>query len=246
MSPPNRGWSASSSLSKVCVTTPEMKRNMTTKALCLSRKLISSLSPSVGGYKYKMSPKSINSCIFWLIIELFVGLAPSWRTITCQPTEILDSIAFHIDSKSALLSFAISCRRMYGIVFRRHFNYRIIRCKVSSISVWTHLIVHRSLVRNVRRLEIFDERSIEASSVPSGYQPPTPISNLPTMNLSCMRNKSDISSQHWSGCRYPNPSLGLVTILQYPLIMSGPRSSSVMLSRRLRLMTISCSIHALQ
>ena len=132
-------------------------------------KLISSLSSRVGGCKYKMSPQEHKLSLHLLtIIEPFVGLAPSRRTITCQPTEILDSIAFHIDSKRDLLSFAVSCRRMYGIVFPRHFNYRTIRCKVSSISVWNHLIVHRSLARNVRRLEILDERSTEASSVPSG------------------------------------------------------------------------------
>jgi hypothetical protein len=38
-------------------------------------------------------------------------------------------------------------------------EYRHIRCKVSSLSVWNHLMVHRSLARNVRRLEILDERA---------------------------------------------------------------------------------------
>jgi hypothetical protein len=73
-----------------------------------------------------------------------------------------------VESKRDLLSFALSCRRMHAIVFPRHFDYRKIRCKVSSIRVWNHLIVHRSLARNVRWLEILDERSAEPETVPSG------------------------------------------------------------------------------
>jgi hypothetical protein len=102
------------------------------------------------------------------IVEPFVGLSPSRRTITRQPTEILDSIVFHVDSKSDLLSLGLTCHRLHSVIFPRHYEYRLIRCKVSSISVWNHLVVHCSLARNVRRLEIIDERSTETEVIPPG------------------------------------------------------------------------------
>lgn len=133
-------------------------------------KLLGSLSSRIGGCQYKLTPEEHKLSIHLLnIVEPFVGSAPSRRTlITRQPTEILDAIVFHVDSKQDLFSLALSCQRMHGIVIPRHLDYRIIRCKVSSISVWNHLIVHRSLAKNVRRLDILDERSTEPEMVPSG------------------------------------------------------------------------------
>ncbi|KAJ7496624.1 hypothetical protein FB451DRAFT_1335121 [Mycena latifolia] len=123
-------------------------------------KILGSLPSRIGGCQFKLTPDEHKLSLHLLnIVEPFVGLAPSRRTITRQPTEILDSIAFHVDSKRDLLSLALSCQRMHDIVFPRHFHYRHIRCKVSSLSVWNHLMVHRSLARNVRRLEILDERA---------------------------------------------------------------------------------------
>ncbi|KAJ7180580.1 hypothetical protein C8R46DRAFT_1069873 [Mycena filopes] len=123
-------------------------------------KILGSLPSRIGGCQFKLTPDEHKLSLHLLnIVEPFVGLAPSRRTITRQPTEILDSIAFHVDSKRDLMSLALSCQRMHDIVFPRHFQYRHIRCKVSSLSVWNHLIVHRSLARNVRRLEILDERA---------------------------------------------------------------------------------------
>lgn len=66
------------------------------------------------------------------------------------------------------MALGLSCHRLHSIVFPRHYDYRLIRCKVSSISVWNHLIVNRSLARNVRRLEILDERSNELELIPRG------------------------------------------------------------------------------
>jgi hypothetical protein len=121
---------------------------------------LGSLPSRIGGCQFKLTPEEHKLSLHLLnIVEPFVGLAPSRRTITRQPTEILDSIAFHVDSKRDLLSLALSCQRMHDVVFPRHFQYRHIRCKVSSLSVWNHLMVHRSLARNVRRLEILDERA---------------------------------------------------------------------------------------
>ncbi|KAJ6590168.1 hypothetical protein DFH09DRAFT_222828 [Mycena vulgaris] len=123
-------------------------------------KILGSLPSRIGGCQFKLTSDEHKLSLHLLnIVEPFVGLAPSRRTITRQPTEILDSIAFHVDSKRDLLSLALSCQRMHDIVFPRHFQYRHIRCKVSSLSVWNHLMVHRSLARNVRRLEILDERA---------------------------------------------------------------------------------------
>lgn len=132
-------------------------------------KLLGSLPSRIGGCQYKLTPDEHKLSLHLLtIVEPFVGLAPSRRTITRQPTEVLDAIIFHVDSKRDLFSLALSCHRMYDVVVPRHFAYRVIRCRVSSISVWNHLLVNRSLARNVRRLEILDERSSEPEIVPPG------------------------------------------------------------------------------
>ncbi len=133
--------------------------------------LLGSLASRLGGCQYKLSPEEHKLSLHLLtIVEPYVGGAPSQRTlITRQPTEILDAIVFHIDSKQDLLALALSCQRMHGIVVPRHLDYRVLRCKVSSISMWNHLIVNRSLARNVRRLEILDERtSMDALRIPEG------------------------------------------------------------------------------
>lgn len=135
-------------------------------ALNVLLKLLTSLQSRIGGCYLKLTPEEHKLSLHLInIVDPFVGFQPSHRTlITRQPTEILDAIVFHVDSKQDLLSLALSCQRMHTIVIPRHFDYRVIRCKVSSISVWNHLIVHRSLAKNVRRLEILDERSRSASS----------------------------------------------------------------------------------
>lgn len=92
---------------------------------------------------------------------------PSSRGLTRQPTENLDEIVSHVDSKRDLLALALSCKRMHGIIFPRHFEYRVIRCKISNIAVWAHFANNRALASNVRRLEILDERSTENPCVPS-------------------------------------------------------------------------------
>ncbi|KAK1224019.1 hypothetical protein PQX77_013080 [Marasmius sp. AFHP31] len=134
-------------------------------------KLIGSLSSRIGGCQYKLSPEEHKLSLHLLgIVEPFIGSsAPSRRTlITRQPTEILDSIVFHVESRDDLRNLALSCHRMHSIVAPRHIEYRVIRSKVSSISLWNHLIVNRSLAKNVRRLEVMDERSAECEIVPSG------------------------------------------------------------------------------
>lgn len=132
-------------------------------------KLLGALPSRIGGCQFKLTPDEHRLSLHLLtIVEPFVGLEPSRRSITRQPTEVLDSIIFHVDSKRDLLSLSLSCRRMYDVTFPRHFQYRVIKCKVSSISIWNHLIVNRALAKNVRRLEILDERSVEPLVVPPG------------------------------------------------------------------------------
>ncbi|KIJ64613.1 hypothetical protein HYDPIDRAFT_90053 [Hydnomerulius pinastri MD-312] len=132
------------------------------------RKLLGSLVSRVGSCQYKLTTDEHKLSLHLLtIVEPFVGLSPSRRTLTRQPTEILDAIAFHVDSKRDLLALALSCHRMHGVIFPRHYDYRVICAKVSSVRVWNHLIVNRSLARNVRAIEIIDERSSKPLAVPS-------------------------------------------------------------------------------
>lgn len=145
-----------------------------TNALSVLLKLLTSLPSRIGGCQYKLTPAEHKLSLHLVsIIDPFVchglrALAPPQHaqnqpstivTLVNQPTEILDAIIFNIDSRKDLLNVALGCKRLHDVVFPRHFEYRLIRCKVSSISVWNHLILHRSLARNVRRLEILDERS---------------------------------------------------------------------------------------
>jgi len=133
------------------------------------RKLLSLLPTKFGGCQYKMTPEEHKlSMHLLMIVEPFVGATPSRRNISRQPTEILDNISFYVDSKRDLLSLGLTCQRMHSVVFPRHFDYRVVKAKVSSIRVWNHLIVHRGLARHVRRLEIMDERSLESEIIPSG------------------------------------------------------------------------------
>lgn len=142
-------------------------------------KLLSSLSTRIGRCQYKLTPsehalslhlvsildpyvyqgaKTLSNAVSTQVKPTFVGLV-------FQPTEILDKIMSYLDSRQDLLNVALSCKHMHDVVFPRHFEYRVIRCKVSSLSVWNHLITNHGLARNVRKLEIIDERS-SATTIP--------------------------------------------------------------------------------
>ncbi|ESK97444.1 hypothetical protein Moror_17623 [Moniliophthora roreri MCA 2997] len=134
-------------------------------------KLLGSLSSRLGNCQYRMTPEEHKLSLHLLtIVEPFIGSStPTQRTlITRQPTEILDAIVFHVESRRDLLNLGLTCHRMHGIISPRHIDYRVIRCKASSLSLWNHLIVNRSLARNVRRLEVMDERASEREIVPGG------------------------------------------------------------------------------
>ncbi|TFK84030.1 hypothetical protein K466DRAFT_602354 [Polyporus arcularius HHB13444] len=177
-------------------------------ALNVLRKLLSALPSRLGGCQYKLTPEEHKLTLHLLtVVEPFVGLAPcaSRRALARQPTEILDAIAFHIDGKRDLLSLALSCKRLYSIVFPRHFEYRVIKCKASALSVWNHLVVHRSLARNVRRVEILDERAGEAEqAVPS---------DIMTTDTD-MESTDDELALHDKQERFVVSALGRMTALQ--------------------------------
>ncbi|KAG9308872.1 hypothetical protein JVU11DRAFT_11331 [Chiua virens] len=138
------------------------------QAINVLRRLIGSLASRVGGCQYKFSPDEHKVSLHLLtILEPFVGLSLSRRTLTHQPTEILDAIIYHLDSKRDLLSLALSCHRMHAVIFPRHYDYRVICAKASSLSLWNHLIVNRALARNVRVVEIVDERSSKPLILPT-------------------------------------------------------------------------------
>jgi len=143
-------------------------------ALNVLLKLFTSLPSRIGGCQYKLTQAEHALSLYLIsILDPFVyhgarALVPkpvssAPRTspfgLVDQPTEIIDAILFHVDSRKDLLNIGLGCKRLYDIVFPRHYDYRVIRCKVSSISVWNHLVHHRSLARNVRKLEILDERA---------------------------------------------------------------------------------------
>jgi hypothetical protein len=100
------------------------------------------------------------------IIEPFLSSTPSQKNLISQPTEILDEIAFHVETESDLLAFALSCLRMYRVITPRHLEYRLVRAKISSVEVWKHLIDNEPLARGIRRLEVLDARSTEQEIFP--------------------------------------------------------------------------------
>ncbi|KAI0777808.1 hypothetical protein BD413DRAFT_686859 [Trametes elegans] len=148
-------------------------------ALSALRRLLSSLPSRVGGCAYKLAPDEQRLAVHLLaLVEPFVPPAPApactcgaapRRTLVRLPTEILDGIAFFVDARSDLGALAATCRRMRDVVVPRHAEYRLVRCRASAVRVWHHLAVHRALARNVRRVEVLDERApAGAEVVPAG------------------------------------------------------------------------------
>lgn len=86
--------------------------------------------------------------------------------LTRQPTEILDRIAFFVEARGDLMSFGLTCKRLCEVVFPRHWEYRVIRAKVSMVGVWKHLYERTDLAANVRIIEVVDERSNKRVLVP--------------------------------------------------------------------------------
>jgi hypothetical protein len=126
------------------------------------------LLEGIGSSKKGMSPSEHQLTLRLLdIVEPFIGATPYRKELINQPNEVLDEIAFHIDSKRDLLAFALTCDRMYRVIHPRHFEYRVVRARISSTAVWQHLLDNRALARGVRQLEVLDSRSHESEIVPS-------------------------------------------------------------------------------
>lgn len=176
------------------------------------------------------------------IVEPFIGATPYRKELINQPNEVLDEIAFHVDSKRDLLAFALTCERMYRVIHPRHFEYRVIRARITSLAVWQHLVDNRALARGVRQLEILDSRSTDIEITPSqiGDSPEVDplnvhaqrevlflkaIAALPTLTnftWSCSRSLIDVESL-WDtliSCR----SLTSVEILDSSVFSGGPTS----------------------
>jgi hypothetical protein len=83
-----------------------------------------------------------------------------------QPTEILDRITFFVENREDLMNLGLACKRLSEIVFPRHWEYRIIRAKISMVGVWKHLYERSDLAVNVRVIEVVDERSDKRLLVP--------------------------------------------------------------------------------
>ncbi|OJT08254.1 hypothetical protein TRAPUB_793 [Trametes pubescens] len=143
-------------------------------ALTTLRQLLSALPARPGSAQYKFGPDEHRLAVHLLgIVEPFVqDTAPCTCGCTCKarrtlvrlPTEILDAVAFWVDGARDLRALARSRGRVGACG-------RLVRAKASAVRVWHHLVVHRALARNVRRLEVLDERAPAGREVvPAGIR----------------------------------------------------------------------------
>ncbi|KAL1730571.1 hypothetical protein EV714DRAFT_210650 [Schizophyllum commune] len=123
-------------------------------------KLIGALPSRVGAAQYKLTPDEHALTVHLLaIVEPFLSTTPEpRRTITRQPTELLDTIVGYLDAPADLRALALTCRRFHAIVVPRHAQYRVVRAPASALRVWHHLATQRGLAANVRVVEVLDER----------------------------------------------------------------------------------------
>ncbi|KIJ51890.1 hypothetical protein M422DRAFT_43724 [Sphaerobolus stellatus SS14] len=209
--PPSRSRAPAKGARKESPTTPGSSQYDTKDpftALSLLRKLLNNTSR----HGYKMSPDEHKLSLHLLtIVEPFIGNAPmdqdeARRILTRQPNEILDMIAFHVDSRRDLLALAMTCKRLCDVVLPRHLEYRVIHCKPSSDKVWRHLIAHPLLACNVRQLQVMDDRSRDPEIVPSraAEEPDIPLAGLEVhkehqrLIIGALANMSTLASFYWA------------------------------------------------
>ena len=73
------------------------------------RKLVASLPTRLGGCQFKMTMEEQKLAMHLLtIVEPFIGVSQSRRSLLRQPTELLDDIIFQLDSKRDLLNLALT------------------------------------------------------------------------------------------------------------------------------------------
>ncbi|KIJ29178.1 hypothetical protein M422DRAFT_101186, partial [Sphaerobolus stellatus SS14] len=55
------------------------------------------------------------------------------------PFDILDRIAFAIESLEDLLALALTSRQFHTILSPKHLQYRILRCRLNRTEIWNVL-----------------------------------------------------------------------------------------------------------
>ncbi|KAF8877831.1 hypothetical protein CPB84DRAFT_1852537 [Gymnopilus junonius] len=145
-------------------------------ALSTLLRLLRSLPSRIGGCAYKLTPAEHALAVHLVgVLDPFVfrgyrasslvdGGGDSGVTasplLLQQPTEILDSVLSHLDSRKDALNLGVTCKRLWEVVSPRHLEYRVVKAKPSNVAVWAHLVRYKDLARNVRRLEVLDERVV--------------------------------------------------------------------------------------
>ncbi|KAJ7798635.1 hypothetical protein B0H14DRAFT_2906147 [Mycena olivaceomarginata] len=123
-------------------------------------KVLGSLPSRMGGCQYKLTPEEHKLSLHLLnIVEPLLG---SRRRAGPSPASLRKfSTPSRSTSTRRRTCSRSRCRASACTTssFRGTWSIATSGCKVSSLSVWNHLMVHRSLARNVRRLEILDERA---------------------------------------------------------------------------------------
>ncbi|KAH9930422.1 uncharacterized protein BXZ73DRAFT_90263 [Epithele typhae] len=137
-------------------------------ALYALRTLLGVLSSRPPPHTHRLSADEHRLALHLLtLVEPFVGLAPCPRraALARLPTEVLDQIAWHVDARTDLAALAACCKRLRDVVWARHWEYRLVRARPGALGVWAHFVGNRALARNVRRLEVLDERAGVAREV---------------------------------------------------------------------------------
>ncbi|KAI0310669.1 hypothetical protein OF83DRAFT_1040784, partial [Amylostereum chailletii] len=72
------------------------------------------------------------------------------------PPEIQDAIVDNIESRSDLLSLALTCTTFRDIVVPNHLHFRTIISPYPNTPLWNRLARRRDLARSVRRFGFMD------------------------------------------------------------------------------------------
>lgn len=128
-------------------------------------------------------------------------------TVPQLPLETFDSIASHLERPSELLSVALVCRDLAGIVLTRHIKYRdiaLVQLDAKDEMIWNDLLSHPDRTVNVRRLEIclrgcgpgLDGRTF----IPSFTRIITLMRRLAYLKIVEPQDSSDILVHSWDLC----------------------------------------------
>ncbi|KAF5349741.1 hypothetical protein D9757_014553 [Collybiopsis confluens] len=195
----NAGKSGRRALPAIDTNLNNYDRTDSFQAFSVLVKLIGSLSSRIRGCQYRLTPQEHRLSLHFLnIVEPNLGYN-----------------SFHISSRVDLLNLAMNCSRMHSIVIPRRFDYRIIKCKLSSIRVWNHLSVHQSLALNVRRLEVLDKRALgSVSGAQATEVVPGGVSSTDTDSETDLEDTDDELAKHEKQERYLLNALSKMTHLE--------------------------------